>query len=303
MQFAEKFDLVTSRQIPLHQLRQDVRRWLEEACVTQMPQLNDKERNKLVEELMQESPVTGPLEELLRDPEVAEIVVGQGGQALVRKGSRWQPTKYGYSTNLVARAGLLGYARIGANSGLAGSAGVDVRMSNGFRLIAVIPPEQVGIWPSGLFVRMPEDSSINISPAAVTPSSGPESSVVVPGLTAPRKSGSISNPPREVPTTNSSIIHRPAPPASSKIVRMTPPASGVNLDLLTRLHGKVAEQLIHQLANKGIYDFNQVSEENLRKIAAALIAEVCRNEKISLDTVAADMLLHDLLSKITARPS
>ena len=68
-------------------MRRDIRRVIEHLCDTENPLLNRIEREKLIEEILDETLGFGPLEILLKDPTISDILVN-GPHKVLRRASR-----------------------------------------------------------------------------------------------------------------------------------------------------------------------------------------------------------------------
>src|SRR3712207_3311537 len=71
----ERLDFTRVRDLSSDAMRRDIRRVIEHLCDTENPLLNRIEREKLIEEILDETLGFGPLEPLLKDPTVSEIMV------------------------------------------------------------------------------------------------------------------------------------------------------------------------------------------------------------------------------------
>ena len=71
----EKLDLATIEQLPRDQLRDELRLILNNLLATSDLPLNRVEREQMVEELLDEVTGLGPLEPLLGDPTISDILV------------------------------------------------------------------------------------------------------------------------------------------------------------------------------------------------------------------------------------
>jgi hypothetical protein len=298
---AERIDLSRSRHKPMSLMRAEAKRVLEQFYDIECVTLTRVERDRLVEDTIAASMGFSPLEELFRDESVREILVLGVGQALTRKGEAWLPANARFRDTAQLRAALSWLSELGEsvvpNTHPAG--GLDVKLPNGFRLIAVIPPEVLDQPPLALFVR-------GGVPAASGPASG-----YLPGITySPTGSGSAATTPKPVApppppmtpsparvnTGDSGVISRGTPtsgPASG--VRMGP-LSGVNADPIGRVKQRVTERLISQLAAAGVYDLTKIPPAEMRKIILAYVAEQASIDRLGLDDVAQERLAIEILT-------
>ncbi len=113
--------------------------------------LTTADRTRLIQEVSDEILGHGPLEPLLRDPEVTEIIVNGPDKVFVERGGRLQRTTVTFPSEealrrviekIVARVGR----RVDESSPM-----VDARLPNGSRVNAVIPP--IALDGSSLTIR------------------------------------------------------------------------------------------------------------------------------------------------------
>ena len=71
----ERLDFTRVKDLSSDAMRRDIRRVIEHLCDTENPLLNRIEREKLIEEVLDETLGFGPLEILLKDPTVSDILV------------------------------------------------------------------------------------------------------------------------------------------------------------------------------------------------------------------------------------
>src|SRR5262245_48471338 len=69
----ERLDFTRVRDLSSDAMRRDIRRVIEHLCDTENPLLNRIEREKLIEEVLDETLGFGPLEISLKDPTVSDI--------------------------------------------------------------------------------------------------------------------------------------------------------------------------------------------------------------------------------------
>jgi Flp pilus assembly CpaF family ATPase len=95
-----------------------------------------------------------PVDDLLRDPAVWEVLVLDPKTVLVRTTEGWAEADAPFRDADHLRRVLMQRAGRGTPvAPVAAETVSDVRLSNGFRLIAVLPPEILGIAPTAAFVR------------------------------------------------------------------------------------------------------------------------------------------------------
>jgi pilus assembly protein CpaF len=122
------------------QLRQAVRRQAEELCQSRSDLLSLAERERLVGEVLDETFGLGPLESLMRDPTVSDILINGPKTVYVERNGRLERTLIRFHDD---RHVLQVVQRIAARTGRRideTSPTVDARLPDGSRLNAIIPP-------------------------------------------------------------------------------------------------------------------------------------------------------------------
>src|SRR5438445_4689254 len=113
---------------------------VEHLCDTENPLLNRSERERLIEEVLDDTFGFGPLEILLKDPSISDIVINGPKKVFVEKKGRIVRSEVVFRNNqhllqiivrIVSKVGR----RIDESSPM-----VDARLPDGSRLNAVIPP-------------------------------------------------------------------------------------------------------------------------------------------------------------------
>jgi len=136
----EKLDLTRVSELEGDSLRREIRVVVEHLCDTENPLLNRSERERLVEEVLDEAFGFGPLELLLKEEGVADIMINGPKNVFIEKGGRIQKSDVTFRDNdhllqildrIVSRVGR----RIDETSPM-----VDARLPDGSRLNAIIPP-------------------------------------------------------------------------------------------------------------------------------------------------------------------
>ncbi len=121
-------------------LRAEIRGVVEHLCDTEDPLLNRAERQKLVEEILDETFGLGPLEILLKDDKIGDIMINGPRHIFIEKDGKIQRSDVVFRDNdhllqiidrIVSRVGR----RVDETSPM-----VDARLSNGSRVNAIIPP-------------------------------------------------------------------------------------------------------------------------------------------------------------------
>jgi pilus assembly protein CpaF len=122
------------------QLRQAVRRQAEELCQRRSDLLSLSERERLVGEVLDETFGLGPLESLMRDPTVSDILINGPKTVYIERHGRLERTSIRFHDN---RHVLEVVQRIAARTGRRVDETcptVDARLPDGSRLNAIIPP-------------------------------------------------------------------------------------------------------------------------------------------------------------------
>src|SRR5260370_41073146 len=133
-------DLTTIGTMDEQELRLEVRRAAEELCRLRADLLNLSERERLVDEVLDETFGLGPLEPLMRDPTVSDIMVNGPKVIYVERKGRLERVDVAFNDGrhlleIVQRiAGRVG-RRVDETSPM-----VDARLPHGSRVNAIIPP-------------------------------------------------------------------------------------------------------------------------------------------------------------------
>jgi pilus assembly protein CpaF len=136
----EKIDLATIEKLPREQLRDELRLILNQILATSDLPLNRVEREQMVEELLDEVTGLGPLEPLLADTTISDIMVNGYATCYIERFGKLELTPIRFRDNahlqqiivrIVSRVGR----RIDESSPMA-----DARLPDGARVNAIIPP-------------------------------------------------------------------------------------------------------------------------------------------------------------------
>jgi len=136
----DKLDLSRVGELEGDVLRREIRLVVEHLCDTEDTMLNRAERERLVDEVLDETFGYGPLEVLLKDPTVSDILINGPKQVYVERRGRMEKTAVGFRNNdhlmkiidrIVSRVGR----RVDETCPM-----VDARMPDGSRFNAIIPP-------------------------------------------------------------------------------------------------------------------------------------------------------------------
>ncbi|HVR60915.1 MAG TPA: CpaF family protein [Polyangia bacterium] len=136
----EKLDLKTIEKLPRQQLLEELRLILADLLAGSDLPLNRTERDQLVEELLDEVTGLGPLEPLLRDNSISDILVNTYNTVYIERRGKLELTRVRFRDNdhltqiinrIVSRVGR----RVDDSSPMA-----DARLPDGARVNAIIPP-------------------------------------------------------------------------------------------------------------------------------------------------------------------
>ncbi len=140
MRLVDRLDMNRIAEIDPKELRNEIRGVVELLCDTENPLLNRNERQRLVNEILDETFGYGPLELLLKDDKIGDIMINGPKHVFVEKEGRILKSEVGFRDNdhllqiidrIVSRVGR----RVDETSPM-----VDARLPNGSRFNAIIPP-------------------------------------------------------------------------------------------------------------------------------------------------------------------
>ena len=136
----ETLDLVAAQKLPVHELREECLRRVDLLLNEQRTPLTTAEKQQLLREVMDEIFGLGPIEDLLRDPAISDILVNGPGQIYVEREGRLELSNARFRDEahlmqvihrIAARVGR----RIDDSSPM-----LDARLPDGSRVNAIIPP-------------------------------------------------------------------------------------------------------------------------------------------------------------------
>src|ERR1700723_2327420 len=136
----DKLDLSRVSDLEGETLRREIRLVVERLCDTENPLLNRMERERLIDEVMDETFGFGPLEVLLKDPTISDILINGSQKIYVERRGRMEKTEIKFRDNdhllqiidrIVSKIGR----RVDETSPM-----VDARLPDGSRVNAIIPP-------------------------------------------------------------------------------------------------------------------------------------------------------------------
>src|ERR1700757_332436 len=136
----DKLDLSRVSDLAGDTLRREIRLVVERLCDTENPLLNRMERERLIDEVLDETFGFGPLEALLKDPTISDILVNGPHNVFVERRGKLEKTEVKFRDNdhllqiidrIVSKVGR----RVDETSPM-----VDARLPDGSRVNAIIPP-------------------------------------------------------------------------------------------------------------------------------------------------------------------
>jgi pilus assembly protein CpaF len=139
-QLIANMNLEVVKSVDSETLRIEVRRVLEELCTRSNILINRGEREKLVNDVLDETFGLGPLEPLLADPTISDILINGHKTVYVERNGKLEPAEVTFNDerhllNIVQRIVSQIGRRVDENSPM-----VDGRLSDGSRINAIIPP-------------------------------------------------------------------------------------------------------------------------------------------------------------------
>jgi len=136
----DKLDLTRVGELKGDTLKREIRAVVEHLCDAEETLLNRQERERIVDEVIDEVLGLGPLELILKDPDVSDILINGPKNIYVEKSGRMQKSKVEFRDNkhllqiidrIVSKVGR----RVDETSPM-----VDARLEDGSRVNAIIPP-------------------------------------------------------------------------------------------------------------------------------------------------------------------
>ncbi len=136
----EALDISQINQWPPQRLRREVGALANQMSVQLAEPLSDAERERLTQELLDETFGLGPLEGLMNDPTVNDILVNGPGTVYVERHGRLEPTAVSFADNahlmrIIQRIASQVGRRVDESSPM-----VDARLPDGSRVNAIVPP-------------------------------------------------------------------------------------------------------------------------------------------------------------------
>jgi pilus assembly protein CpaF len=140
LKLLDKFDLAALETLAPHTLRQEISTMVERLLQDEQAAINDIERRSLIRDIQHEMLGFGPLELLMADPTVSDILVNSYRQIYVERKGRLELTSVTFTDEkhllrIIDKIVSLVGRRIDESSPM-----VDARLPDGSRVNAVIPP-------------------------------------------------------------------------------------------------------------------------------------------------------------------
>jgi hypothetical protein len=316
----ERMSPAASKRVPSNVMRQGLKAYAEHVVELEARYLSACDRERLVEEGLAELLGYGPLAELFRDPSVREVMVAGPTTVLARRDTAgWVPSSARFANDehlrecldkLATHADPVGQVTASVNL-------FDLKLPNGFRAVAVIPPDALGRSPTVAFVRM----EVNIPSLAAEPPATASGQMLntattrgttcqaTPPLPAPAPrplSGVATAPPPRAPAGVPAVASpsKPTPSGRASVSRMTPPSRPSPLeftpsrDKLTVYRKLITERLFTHLAQHGLYDSTRIETDRLSTIVSTFISDYAERELIPLSDDDRSKLLQAILKSM-----
>jgi pilus assembly protein CpaF len=139
-QLVERLDVQNLKTLPPDTVRAEVRILIRDLCQSEKGLLSSAEQEKLMDDVMDETFGLGPLETLLKDPAISDIMINRFDKIYVEKKGRLERAEVRFRDNAHLRQII---DRIVAGVGRRVdeiSPMVDARLADGSRVNAIIPP-------------------------------------------------------------------------------------------------------------------------------------------------------------------
>src|SRR6202051_2213602 len=136
----DKLDLSRVSDLEGDTLRREIRLVVERLCDTENPLLNRMERERLIDEVLDETFGFGPLEMLLKDPTISDILINGPHKIYVERRGKLEKTEvkfrdHDHLLQIIHRIVSKVARRVAETSPM-----VDARLPDGSRVNAIIPP-------------------------------------------------------------------------------------------------------------------------------------------------------------------
>jgi pilus assembly protein CpaF len=139
-QLVERLDVQNLKSLPPETVRQEVRGLIRDLCQNEKGLINSSDQERLMDEVMDETFGLGPLEALLKDPSVTDILVNRYDRIYCERRGRLEVSDVRFRDNahlrqIIDRIVALVGRRVDEVSPMA-----DARLADGSRVNAIIPP-------------------------------------------------------------------------------------------------------------------------------------------------------------------
>ncbi len=136
----DRYDLAHLQALAPERQRSEVKSWIEGCLLAERPTINAIEHRQLVEDIQHEMLGLGPLEPLLQDPDISDILVNGPDQIYVERQGRLvrEPRSFEDDSHLIRTIDKI-VSRVGRRIDES-SPMVDARLPDGSRVNAIIPP-------------------------------------------------------------------------------------------------------------------------------------------------------------------
>ncbi len=136
----DRYDLTHLQALDPERQRNEVKSWIEGCLLAERPTINAIEHRQLVEDIQHEMLGLGPLEPLLQDPDISDILVNGPDQIYVERRGRLilEPRSFEDDHHLIRTIDKI-VSRVGRRIDES-SPMVDARLPDGSRINAIIPP-------------------------------------------------------------------------------------------------------------------------------------------------------------------
>lgn len=136
----ERLDVQNLRTLPQDTVRQEVRVLIRDLCQSEKGLINSADQERLMDDVMDETFGLGPLEALLKDPSVSDILVNRFDRIYVERKGRLELSEVRFRDNkhlrqIIDRIVAMVGRRVDETSPM-----VDARLADGSRVNAIIPP-------------------------------------------------------------------------------------------------------------------------------------------------------------------
>ncbi len=139
-QLVDRLDVKNLKALPSETVREEVRTLIRTLCQSEKSLISSTDQERLMDEVMDETFGLGPLESLLKDPTITDILVNRFDRIYIERRGRLEPAETRFRDNAHLRQII---DRIVANVGRRVdeiSPMVDARLPDGSRVNAIIPP-------------------------------------------------------------------------------------------------------------------------------------------------------------------